>query len=54
MKISDIESKYFTTANYNTFISQTLDAKIKEKKVGKSYIAGSINNTDLDFKMQQH
>ena len=27
-KISDIESKYFTTSDYNKFTSVTLDAKI--------------------------
>ena len=29
-KILDIESKYFTTADYYRFITQTLDAKIKK------------------------
>ena len=28
-KILDTESKYFTTADYNKFTSQTLDANIK-------------------------
>ena len=32
-KISDIGSKYFTTADFNKFTSQTLDAKIKQKKL---------------------
>ena len=31
-KTSGIESKYFTTAYYNKFISQTLDANIKPRK----------------------
>ena len=48
-KILDIEAKYFTTADYNKFTSQTLDAKIKrERLVDKSAIAGLINNADLD------
>ena len=50
-KILDIESKYFTTADYKKFTSQTLDAKIKQKGlVDKSAIAGFMNNTDLDKK----
>ena len=32
-KISDIESKYFTTTDHNKFTSQTLDAKIKQKEL---------------------
>ena len=28
---SDIESKYFTTADYNKFTGQTLNTKIKQK-----------------------
>ena len=31
-KILDIESKYFTTADYNKFASQILDAQIKQKR----------------------
>ena len=51
LKILDIESKYFTTADYNKFTSQTLDAKIKQKKViDKSNIADFINNADLHKK----
>ena len=39
-KILDIESKYFTTADHNKFISQALDAKIKQKRlIDKSDIA---------------
>ena len=49
--ISDIESKYFTAANYDKFTSKILDAKIKQKElVLKSAIAGFINNADLDKK----
>ena len=48
-KISDIESKHFTTADYNKFTSQTLAAKIEQKEiVDKSAIAGFINNADLN------
>ena len=51
-KISDIESKYFTTADYNKFTSQTLDEKIKQKEfIDTSAIAGFINNTHLDKKV---
>ena len=32
-KISVIENKYFTTYDYNKFTSNTLDAKITQKKV---------------------
>ena len=32
-KMSDIEFKYFTTADYNKFTGQTLDAKIKQKEL---------------------
>ena len=50
-KISNIESKYFYTAEYNKSTNQTLDAKIKQEElVGKSAIAGLINNADLDEK----
>ena len=30
-KMSDIEGKYFTTADYNRYMSNTLDAIIKQK-----------------------
>ena len=50
-KISDIESKYFTTADYNSCTRQTRDVKIKQKElVNKSVISGFINNSDLDKK----
>ena len=50
-KILVNESKYFTTADYNKFTSQTLDAKIKQKRlVDKSALAGFMNNADLDKK----
>ena len=51
IKILDINSKYFTTADYNKFLSQTIDVKLKQKGlVDKSAIAGFINNADLDKK----
>ena len=51
-KILDIESKYFTSVNYNKITSQTIDAKIKQKKlIDKSAIAIFINNVDLDKKV---
>ena len=53
-KILDIEFKCFTTADYQKFTSQTLDAKIKQKElVDKSVIARFINNADLDKKKKK-
>ena len=53
-EILDIEFKYFTTAGYQKFTSQTLDAKIKQKElVDKSVIARFINNADLDKKKKK-
>ena len=50
-KISDIESKYITTSNYNKFTKNVVDISIKSKSlVDKSYIAGFINNAELDKK----
>ena len=47
-KISCTESRYFTTADYYKFTSQTLDARIKQKELfHKSAIAGFKNNADL-------
>ena len=51
VKVSDIESKYFTTVNYNKTIIKLikLDAKIKQKElVVLCAIAGFMNNADLD------
>ena len=31
-KISDVEKKYFATFDYNVFMNDILDAKIKQKK----------------------
>ena len=51
-KILDFERKYVTASDNNKFTSQTLDAKIKQKRlVDKSAVAGFINNTDLDKKV---
>ena len=51
-KIWDIKSKNFTMVDYNKTDSQTLDAKIKQKKlVDKSAIAGFINNPDFNEKI---
>ena len=48
-KILDIEFKYFTTADYNKFTIQTLDANIKQKELlDKNRFSGFINNDDLD------
>lgn len=44
-KISHIESEYFTISDYNKFMGQILDTKLKDK-VDKSAIAGFIDNTD--------
>ena len=47
----DIESKYFTTADYNKFTSQTLDEKIKQKELfSKSDIADLVKKAGLDKK----
>ena len=51
-KISDTESKYFTTADYNKCTTQTLDAKIKQKElVDKFAIDGFISNAILNKKV---
>ena len=48
-KISDIEGRYFTASDYNKFISDILDAKIKQKAlVKKSDISNLVKNSDLD------
>ena len=46
-KISDIESKYITTAHYNKFTKDIVDNRIKSKNlVDKSAISGFINNAE--------
>ena len=42
VKISEIESKYFTTSDYNKFTSNTLDAKITKKIVHESDLNETI------------
>ena len=50
-KISNIESKFITTADYNKFTKDIVDNNIKIKNiVDKSDIAGFINNTSFDEK----
>ena len=39
IKISNIEAKYFTTSEYNTFTTQIVETKIKEKR-----LAGNSGN----------
>ena len=49
-KISVI--KYFTIADYNNFMSDILDAKIKQKKlVNKSNAFNLVQNSDLNTKI---
>ena len=43
-KISETEKEYFTTSDYNKFTSNTLDAKITQKKL--------INEYDLNEKLK--
>ena len=51
-KISNIENKYITTADYNKFTKDIVTNKIKsEGFVDKSAIAGFINNADLNKKV---
>ena len=48
-KISYIDKKYFISSDYNKFMSEILDAKIKEKMlVNTSDISGSRNNSDFE------
>ena len=51
VNLSDIDSKYITTAGDNKFTKNFVDNNIKSKNlVNKSAISGFINNTDLDKK----
>ena len=51
-KISDIQSKYIATADYNKFTKNIVDNNIKTKNlVDKAAIAGFINNAQLDRKL---
>ena len=48
-KAKDIEEKYFNASNYNKLTSDTLDAKIENKKLVNEFVfSGFIKNTDLD------
>ena len=50
-KVSDIESEYSTTADYNKFTRDIFADKIKsEGLVDKYAISGFINNAGLDRK----
>ena len=44
-KITDMESKYITTADYNKFTKDTVDDSIKSL-ADKSAITGFINNAE--------
>ena len=51
-RITDIESKYISTADYNKFTEHIVNNSIKSKNlVDKSDIAGILNNADLDVKL---
>ena len=48
-KAKDIEEKYFNTSNYNKLTSDTLDAKIENKKLVNEFVFSVfIKNIDLD------
>ena len=50
-KMSDFESKCFTTADYKKFKNQKLDLKIKQIELAdKSGIADLVKTTELDLK----
>ena len=50
--MSNIESKYITTADYNKFNKNVVDNSTKNKNlVDKSAINGFINNVKLDEKV---
>ena len=51
-KIKDIQKKCFITAGYNKYTSETLDPKIKQKKLlNKSDISNLVKNSDLNTKL---
>ena len=51
-KIKHIKKRYFTTAAYNKFASETLDAKIKQKELfNKLDISNLVNFFDLNTKL---
>ena len=46
-KISDVQSKYFTTSNYNKFTNSILDAKKRSKNLVYGFdISGFVKNTN--------
>ena len=50
-KLSDIKDKYSTTSDYNEFVNEILDIKVKGKGlVDHSDISRLIDNSDLDKK----
>ena len=50
-KILEIEGTQITTADYNDFMSEILDPKIKQKKlVNKSDISNLLKTSDLNTK----
>ena len=50
-KIKGFENKYFTTSDYNKFMNNILDAKIKNTKLVNKYdIFGFINNNSNIFR----
>ena len=52
-KILEIERKYFTTSECKKFMSDILDAKIKQKElVNKSDISNLVKNSDLKTKLK--
>ena len=51
-KVSDIETKYLTTSDYNKFSGELLEVKIKEKGfVDTSNISNPVKNFDLNTKL---
>ena len=49
-KISEMENKYFTTSDYNKFTSNTIDAKITQKKLVNEY---DLNNKTKTLKTKE-
>ena len=54
-KISEIERKYFHASDYNKFMSDIIDAKMKQQKTNKqtnkkSDISNPVKNSYLNLK----
>ena len=48
----EIEGKYFTTSDYNKFMSDILDAEIKYKEiVNRSDISNLVENSDWNTRL---